>query len=256
MSVIVMLDNSSSSINGDFIPSRLEAQKIAVERFADFQLSIRGQSEIAVGSMSNTEFGLRLSFTQSVQKLRDVTEQISATGNLSLYRGIKTALLALKHNNSSIQDKSMIVFICSDHDITHENSSEIGHLVSAQKVSLKMVVFGEHVKNEEMLHNIARVDPRRIRILRIKKSRTMLSDDVLQDAIEEDPMNRLANISLPECARNDPGLATALALSRQKTPQTENKPSSISMLLAHDQDDPPVKRKKPCVKRCRNHDKQ
>lgn len=81
--VAILIDNSPASINGDFYPNRIEAQKIAIERLSTYLFSISSYSQVALITMSPDEFGIRSSFTTMSNKINSVLRNINASSHLS-----------------------------------------------------------------------------------------------------------------------------------------------------------------------------
>ena len=93
--VAILIDNSATSINGDFYPSRLQAQILTAVRYSQFLFSGNQNSQVAIGTLSHMEPGIRMSFTNSYQKIENSLNNITSSGNIDFLKGIKCALLAL-----------------------------------------------------------------------------------------------------------------------------------------------------------------
>ena len=50
--VVILIDNSPGSIDSDFYPNRLEAQKVAIERLTTYLFSICSYSQVSLITMS------------------------------------------------------------------------------------------------------------------------------------------------------------------------------------------------------------
>lgn len=98
--VAILIDNSATSMDGDFQRNRLEAQLITAERYAHLLFSTNEHNQVAIGALSNVQFGICVSFTNSIQKIQSVSKNIQSSGSIDLERGLKSAVLALRHCNS------------------------------------------------------------------------------------------------------------------------------------------------------------
>jgi 26S proteasome regulatory subunit N10 len=212
--VAFLLDNTLSSIDGDFYPTRLEAQLSTVERFAQYLFAVEPLSQIALATLCSSECGLRSSFTDSqsrlAQSLRTVTTRC---GILSLAQGIRLGILALRHCPVEVVAKRILAFVGTDHDITDSSASELAGQLYKEKVSLDIVVFGNDVGRVAVLRKLIHPEvASQCTFLRILSSNTVLSDDVMASAIG--PGKQEVQMPVSEVAKSDPWLAEALALSQ------------------------------------------
>lgn len=162
--VVILIDNSPGSIDSDFYPNRLEAQKVAIERLTTYLFSICSYSQVSLITMSSDEFGIRTSFTSTSSKISSILRNIHSTSSISqnaqnssneklkiycpllLEKSLKTALIAIEHfqypsSNDQLFDlisnkksneplnmphieKQIIAFICSRHDIDTDQKVE------------------------------------------------------------------------------------------------------------------------------------
>lgn len=158
--VIIFIDNSAMSIDGDFLPNRLAAQINTVENYAQCLFSentslnnssdeangnsnmngfnsfnldydniydyqerdlFSNDSLIAVGTIGSEEFGIRTSFTSNYMRLQKTLSTITTGGTVLLDRAIKLGFMALKHAPPLAQLK-MIFFLNSSELTILENT--------------------------------------------------------------------------------------------------------------------------------------
>lgn len=221
--VTVLIDNSSCSINADFFPNRLEAQKTATERYAHHLMSVNPESRIATCTLSNTEFGIRSSFTNSRERLVTSLNLISSSGtSLDLLRGIKCAMLALRSCNTPAMEKRILTFIGTDNINLEEKEIEtVRDALLKENIYLDIFVIGKSVKNIAKLESIIPDAMRPDCVFSVvTHSKTILSDDVLSSRIG--PIQ--AKYPIAEISVTDPALAAALQAPRHHG-------SSIDMML-------------------------
>jgi 26S proteasome regulatory subunit N10 len=232
-SVVILLDNSPWSINGDFHPNRLDAQKQTAERFAQYLFSVNPQSRVAIGTLSETEFGIRASFSSNFVRICESLRTLNAsTGVLNVSKGIRCAILAQRHSNSSESCiRRIMVFIGSENDVTTPRMTEdIAQLLLKENIFLDVIVIGREVRNGALLKTLIpdQMATRSV-FLEVPFSATVLSDNVLASSIG--PGQQMAKVQLPELAKNDPELARALSLSSQRVTSKKDSGGSLQMLL-------------------------
>jgi 26S proteasome regulatory subunit N10 len=229
--VAILLDNTTSSIDGDFSPTRLCAQKLTVERLAQFLFSVNVQSQVALCTLSGSQYGVRASFTSSSLRLAGALSLVTAgSGVACLAAGIKWAVLALRHCQHDITARRILAFVGGAHDIVNADvAAQVSMLLAEHRVCVDIVVIGNNVANRNLLRAIIPDQLADLCVfLEVKRSETILSDDVLASPIG--PGHQMAKVQLPELARADPGLARALSLSIAES-GAEIRNLSISDLL-------------------------
>ncbi|KAH8893710.1 vWA-like protein [Thozetella sp. PMI_491] len=143
--VMIVVDNSESSRNGDYTPTRFESQADAINII--FQNVVQGNPESSVGLMSMGGKGPEVLVTLTTDQGK-ILEGLHRTkkkirGNTHLATGIQVAGLALKHRQNKSQRTRIIVFVCSP---IEESESELVKLAKKMKkagVSVDFVLFGD-----------------------------------------------------------------------------------------------------------------
>ena len=64
---LIFFDNSDTSIDGDYRPTRIQAEKETVESFCDFFRRGNMQSVFGSGGMADADFGLKVSYIKKYQ---------------------------------------------------------------------------------------------------------------------------------------------------------------------------------------------
>lgn len=143
--VMVVVDNSESSRNGDYTPTRYEAQSDAVSLI--FSAITQANPESSVGLMSMGGRGPEVLVTLTTDHGK-ILEGLHRTknnirGESHLATGIQIAGLALKHRQNKSQRPRIIVFTCSP--ISEEESKLISLAKKMKKnnVAIDFVAFGE-----------------------------------------------------------------------------------------------------------------
>jgi 26S proteasome regulatory subunit N10 len=223
-SVVVLIDNTSFSIDGDFFPTRLEAQKLAVERYAQYLFSVNAHSQIALASLSSSQYGVRVSFTRLGPRL--VTALASVTpscGIAQLARAIQWALIAFHHAQTAA--RHILTFIGGEHDVADSKTADtLALMIAEARVYVDIVAIGPDVKHIPLLRRLSEGSGGYY--IEVLKSDTVLSDNVLASSIGPGPNSR---IQVAEYAKSDPDFAQALSMSIE--PPKAPRQSSLAMLL-------------------------
>ncbi|CAG8976361.1 hypothetical protein HYALB_00006134 [Hymenoscyphus albidus] len=143
--VMIVVDNSESSRNGDYTPTRFEAQSDAVSLI--FSAITQGNPESSVGLMSMGGKGPEVLVTLTTDHGK-ILEGLHRTktkirGETHLATGIQIAGLALKHRQNKAQKQRIIVFTCS---AIPEDDKTLKNLAKKMKkigVNIDFVAFGE-----------------------------------------------------------------------------------------------------------------
>ncbi|WYZ42949.1 hypothetical protein EsH8_VI_000648 [Colletotrichum jinshuiense] len=143
--VMVVVDNSESSRNGDYQPTRYDAQADAVNVI--FQTITNGNPESSVGLMSMGGKGPEVLVTLTTDQgkildgLHRTKTKIKGTSHLAT--GIQVAGLALKHRQNKSQRQRIIVFICSPVEEEEKKLVQLAKKMKKGNVSVDFVLFGD-----------------------------------------------------------------------------------------------------------------
>ncbi|GKT89839.1 26S proteasome non-ATPase regulatory subunit 4 [Colletotrichum tofieldiae] len=143
--VMVVVDNSESSRNGDYQPTRYDAQADAVNVI--FQTITNGNPESSVGLMSMGGKGPEVLVTLTTDQgkildgLHRTKTKIKGTSHLAT--GIQVAGLALKHRQNKSQRQRIIVFVCSPIEEEEKKLVQLAKKMKKGNVSVDFVLFGD-----------------------------------------------------------------------------------------------------------------
>ena len=163
-SCMIIVDNSEFMRNGDYVPTRLEAQQDA----ANLLVGAKTQShpESTVGVAAGTE--LLVSPTEDVGKLLGAVHdlQISRKGasfgksgnkkdSADVTAAIQVASLALKHRKNKNGAQRIVLFIGSPLEgIESRALAKAGRQLKKNNVSIDVVAMGELEANEDKLKEL------------------------------------------------------------------------------------------------------
>ena len=189
--VVVLIDNSLSSIDSDFIPNRLQAQIVATDRLVQYLFKVNKSSEVAVATLSSSEFGIRSSFTNVYSRIEECLQTITTGGpRILVVRGIKWSILALRHINDAGQklQKRILMFVASENDVTEKAIPEVTKALKEEGIILDIVLFGSDVPNVDAVKQLVPPQHRnKSVVIQVPLSQTVLSDDVLASGIGPGP---------------------------------------------------------------------
>jgi 26S proteasome regulatory subunit N10 len=96
--VVLLLDNSEFSRNGDFAPCRWDSQVEAAGNICDAKLGQNPESSLGVMTMAGTHVEVKLTQTTDIEVLRDSIGHIEISKPNQIFNNLQTAL-----QNSSLQ---------------------------------------------------------------------------------------------------------------------------------------------------------
>ncbi|KAL9124705.1 MAG: hypothetical protein Q9217_005989 [Psora testacea] len=140
---MIVVDNSESSRNGDYVPSRWEAQSNAVNMI--FSAKTQANPESAVGLMNMAGKGpeVLVTLTTDIGKVLDGMHRTKIRGRTHLATAIQVAGLALKHRQNKSQRQRIIVFTCSPIDEDEKTLVMLAKKMKKNNVSIDFIAFGD-----------------------------------------------------------------------------------------------------------------
>jgi len=143
--VMIVVDNSESSRNGDYTPNRYDAQSDAVNII--FQNVVQGNPESSVGLMSMGGKGPEVLATLTTDQGK-ILEGLHQTkkkirGNAHVSTGIQIASLALKHRQNKSQRARIVVFVCSPIEEGERELVVLARKMKKFSISVDFVLFGD-----------------------------------------------------------------------------------------------------------------
>lgn len=140
------MDNSESSRNGDYVPSRWEAQTDAANLLFQYKTQANPESSVGLMSMGGTGPEVLTTLTTNPGKLLDGLHRTKIRGQSHFHTAIMIASLALKHRQNKSQRQRIIVLTCSPLIGDNESKPSLVKLAKRMKknnVSIDVVAFGD-----------------------------------------------------------------------------------------------------------------
>lgn len=149
-STVVCIDNGEFMRNGDFIPTRMQAQIEAANLI--IQCKLRGNPENVVGILSMApKTNVQVGLTQDSGKLINKLHQVPIKGYSDFVVGVKTAQLVLKLRRNRNHKPRIIVFVGSPIEDPVEDLIDIAKKLKKDKFQIDVISFGEAKQNDQKL---------------------------------------------------------------------------------------------------------
>ncbi|KAI0907866.1 26S proteasome non-ATPase regulatory subunit 4 [Ustulina deusta] len=187
--VMLVVDNSESSRNGDYTPSRFDAQVDAINIL--FDSVTQGNPESSVGLMSMGGKGPEVLSTLTTERgkllegLHRTKKKISGSSHLAT--GIQIASLALKHRQNKSQRQRIIVFVCSPVADDEKKLISLAKKMKKGNIDIDFILFGDLnddavQKKLESFNNVVKGNDNSHLVV-IPPSGKLLSDQLLSTPI-------------------------------------------------------------------------
>lgn len=206
---MILLDNTVSMQNQDYLPSRFILQKEAVTSVISTMLQ-NSENSVGVAPLAQPEHNYILTPTCSKPHLDSFVSRVRLDDNLMLGSVFQRSRIALMNRQES--DKRMLVFFGADLG-PHELDSVLCELVECINkvvclpIRLALVLFGEHA---ELVRNV--ISSKTEKLDACNTVVVGLNDDFFSS------VTRILGMDLNEL-ENDPELALALSMSLAESKQ-------------------------------------
>lgn len=154
---VIIVDNSDWMRNGDYIPSRLEAQQDAVNLICAAKTQSNPESTVAVMTMSPARNGARaevlVTLTQDLGKILSSLASLKIGGEIDFSAALQVAQLVLKHRQNKNQHQRIVSFVGSPIKETGEDLVKLGKKLKKNNIAVDIVNFGEEQENVEKLES-------------------------------------------------------------------------------------------------------
>ncbi|XP_069175458.1 26S proteasome non-ATPase regulatory subunit 4 isoform X2 [Procambarus clarkii] len=135
--------------NGDYVPTRLQAQQDAVNTICRFKLRSNPENNVGLLTLANTE--VLATLTTDVGKILTPLHKVLPNGNINLLTGIRIAHLALKHRQSKNHKMRIVAFVGSPVEVEEKEIVKVAKRLKKEKVNIDIINFGETDCNQSLL---------------------------------------------------------------------------------------------------------
>ncbi|KAG9442647.1 hypothetical protein H6P81_018501 [Aristolochia fimbriata] len=183
---MICIDNSEWMRNGDYSPTRFQAQADAVNLICGAKTQSNPENTVGVLTMAGKGVRVLVTPTSDLGKILACMHGLEIGGEMNLTAGIQVAQLALKHRQNKKQQQRIIVFAGSPVKYDKKVLETIGKKLKKNSVALDIVDFGEeddgkHEKLEALIAAVNNNDSSHI--VHVPSGQNALSDVLLTTPI-------------------------------------------------------------------------
>lgn len=154
---VIIVDNSEWMRNGDYMPSRIEAQQDAVNLICAAKTQSNPESTVAVMSMAKSKNGAKaevlVTLTQDLGKILSSLHALKISGETDFSAALQVAQLVLKHRQNKNQHQRIVAFVGSPIKESSDDLVKLGKKLKKNNIAVDLVNFGEEAENAEKLEN-------------------------------------------------------------------------------------------------------
>jgi len=150
-STVMCVDNSEFMRNGDYLPTRLQAQQDAANLICRSKLRSNPENNMALLSMSDMQ--VHVTLTTDSGKLLSKLNLVNPKGEMKFLNGLRVAHLALKHRQSKNHKTRIIMFVGSPIIEEDKEITKVAKKLKKEKVCVDVINFGEQAVNTDKLTN-------------------------------------------------------------------------------------------------------
>jgi len=183
---MIVIDNSESSRNGDYVPTRFDAQADAVNLIYNAKTGANPESSVGLMSMGGSGPEVLTTLTTDMGKILDGIHRTKIKGDSHFTTGVNIAALALKHRQNKSQRQRIIVFACSPVAEDEKSLVKLAKKMKKNNISIDVVAFGELTdenlkKMQAFNENVKGGDGSHLEI--VQPGPNLLSDSILASPI-------------------------------------------------------------------------
>ncbi|XP_042489781.1 26S proteasome non-ATPase regulatory subunit 4 homolog [Macadamia integrifolia] len=140
---MICIDNSEWMRNGDYLPTRFQAQADAVNLICGAKTQCIPENTVGVLTMAGKGVRVLVTPTSDLGKILACMHSLEIGGEMNLAAGIQIAQLTLKHRQNKKQQQRIIVFTGSPVKYDKKVLEAIGRKLKKNSVALDIVDFGD-----------------------------------------------------------------------------------------------------------------
>jgi len=140
---MIIIDNSEHARNGDYTPTRFEAQADAINLIFSIKTQANPESDVGLMTMGGKGPEVLVTLTSDFGEILSAMHKTKIMGELHLTTGIQVAGLALKHRQNKLQKQRIICFVCSPILEDEKTLVKLAKKMKKNNIALDFVNFGE-----------------------------------------------------------------------------------------------------------------
>lgn len=146
------VDNSEYMRNGDYTPTRFEAQIDSVNLIFQAKTQSNPESTVGLMTMAGNSPEVKSTLTNDFGKILAGVHETKVSGTAHLSTAIQVAALALKHRLNKVQRQRVIVFVGSPVEEDSKVLVKLAKKMKKNNVAVDFINFGEQ-DNANILHS-------------------------------------------------------------------------------------------------------
>jgi len=146
---MICIDNSDYMRNGDFVPSRIQAQQDAVGIVC--HAKTRSNPENNCGLITSAGGQVLSTLTTDAGRILSKLHEVTPNGDSNFISCMRIAHLALKHRQSKNHKTRIIFFVGSPIECDEKEIVKVAKRLKKEKVNVDIVSFGEEAANTQIL---------------------------------------------------------------------------------------------------------
>jgi len=150
---MICVDNSDFMRNGDFIPTRLQAQQDAVNLVCQCKTRANPENNVGLLTMAGKRIEVLNTLTSEAGRVMAKLHQVEPAGEVSFSSAVRVAHLALKHRQGKNHKMRIVCFVGSPIVEDDKDLVKLAKRLKKEKVSVDVVNFGEENVNTEKLNS-------------------------------------------------------------------------------------------------------
>ncbi|KAI3358668.1 hypothetical protein L3Q82_015081, partial [Scortum barcoo] len=147
---LFFVDNSEYMRNGDFLPTRLQAQQDAVNIVCHSKTRSNPENNVGLITMANN-CEVLTTLTPDSGRILSKLHAVQPKGKICFCTGIRVAHLALKHRQGKNHKMRIIAFVGSPVEDNEKDLVKLAKRLKKEKVNVDIINFGEEEVNTEKL---------------------------------------------------------------------------------------------------------
>ncbi|XP_012585452.1 PREDICTED: 26S proteasome non-ATPase regulatory subunit 4 [Condylura cristata] len=144
------VDNSEYMRNGDFLPTRLQAQQDAVNIVCHSKTRSNPENNVGLITLAN-DCEVLTTLTPDTGRILSKLHTVQPKGKITFCTGIRVAHLALKHRQGKNHKMRIVAFVGSPVEDSEKDLVKLAKRLKKEKVNVDIINFGEEEVNTEKL---------------------------------------------------------------------------------------------------------
>ncbi|GBG24458.1 26S proteasome non-ATPase regulatory subunit 4-like [Hondaea fermentalgiana] len=149
---MVCLDNSEWMRNGDYMPTRMEAQHDASNLVCGSKTQQNPESTVGIMTCAGAGVEVLCSPTDDMGRILSATANIRVGGKANFAAGLQIAQLALKHRKNKNGGQRIVMFVGSPVEAEERKLTKIAKQLKKANIAVDIISMGESDMNESKLN--------------------------------------------------------------------------------------------------------